>query len=117
MTASVLNLNIENLITPPSTVKNSIGFDILAGNFKFPAGCVSGAPGCQSFDNYTLTGKMNISLKNVFVVVGTTATALTSLNAETLGKVTTNGDDVNVEYNPFIKPPVKPPFCKQYTCE
>jgi hypothetical protein len=61
-------------------------------------------------------GKMNISLMNVYVFDGVTATALTSENAASLGKVTTNGDNVNIEYNPLVKPPPKPPFCKQYTC-
>jgi hypothetical protein len=55
--SSVLNLNIENLLTPPSIVENSIGFQTL------PAGFTDGA---QIFTTaYTLTGSMNIGLTNV----------------------------------------------------
>ncbi len=114
---SVLNLNIENVFTPPSTLQNSIGFQNLPDGYKLPPGCVPMTTGCQSFPNgSTLTGSMNVSLMNFFVVEGSTATALTSGNAESLGQITTNGDDVNVTYNPLINKPPPPPLCKQYTC-
>jgi hypothetical protein len=71
---SVLNLNVENLFTPPSIEENSIGFQTL---LDYP----NSGPLLPYM--YTLTGSMNIRLTNVFVV----------------GKVVTNGDDVNVKYS------------------
>ena len=113
--SSVLNLDIENVFTPASTLQNSIGFQILPAGYSLPAGCVPGTEGCNYFPTaYPLTGTMDISLLNFFVVSGSTATALTSANAESLGNIATKGD-VTVEYNPLIKPPL-PPLCKQYTC-
>jgi hypothetical protein len=77
---SVLNLNIENIFTPPSIVKNSIGFQNLSGGS-------------------TLKGSMNIGLTNVVVTSRHGApTPLTSANAAIVGKVVTNGNNVNVEY-------------------
>ncbi len=77
---SVLNLNIENVFTPASVVKNSIGFQNLSGGS-------------------TLKGSMNIGLTNVVVTSRQgAATPLTSANAAIVGKVVTNGDHVNVEY-------------------
>jgi len=76
---SVLNLNLENVFTPASTLDNSIGFQIVNGS--------------------ALTGTMNIGLTNVMIAPPNgTATALTSANAATLGKVITNGDNVNINY-------------------
>jgi hypothetical protein len=116
--ASTLNLYIQNVFSPPSTVKNSIGFDILGKDYTFPTGCVPGSSGCQSYNHFTLKGSMNVSLENVFIVNGSTATALTELNAPSLGKVVRHGGDVSVTYNPVSTPPKlpPPPLCKQYTC-
>jgi uncharacterized protein (TIGR03437 family) len=76
---SVLNLNLENVFTPASTLDNSIGFQIVNGT--------------------ALTGTMNIGLTNVMITPPNgTATALTSANAATLGKVITNGNNVNITY-------------------
>jgi hypothetical protein len=77
---SILNLNIENVFTPASIVKNSIGFQNLPGGS-------------------TLKGSMNIGLTNVVVTSRQgAATPLTNANATILGNVVTNGDHVNVEY-------------------
>jgi hypothetical protein len=77
---SILNLNIANVFTPASIVKNSIGFQNLPGGS-------------------TLKGSMNIGLTNVVVTSPHgAATPLTSGNAATVGKVVTNGDHVKVEY-------------------
>jgi hypothetical protein len=73
MQKSVLNLNIENLFTPPPLEENSIGFETLV---NYP----NAGPALPS--TYTLTGCMHINLTNVFV----------------LGKVVTGGDDVNINY-------------------
>jgi hypothetical protein len=75
---SVLNLDIENLFTPPSIEENSIGFQTL---LNYP----NSGPALPS--TYTLTGSMTIRLTNVLVA----------------GKVVTNGDGVNIIYS-FIPP-------------
>jgi uncharacterized protein (TIGR03437 family) len=76
---SVLNLNIENVFTPASKLENSIGFQT-----------VNGAP---------LTGSMNIGLTNVMITpTNGPATALTATNASTVGKLSANGDHVNIQY-------------------
>jgi uncharacterized protein (TIGR03437 family) len=89
---SVLNLNIENVFTPASKLENSIGFQT-----------VNGAP---------LGGSMNIGLTNVMITpTNGPATALTGTNAAAVGKLTTNGRNVNVEYAsmPIAKtPPLVP---------
>jgi uncharacterized protein (TIGR03437 family) len=90
---SVLNLQIENLSSPVSTVQNSIGFETL------PLGYTLGgaAPGVSL--PYTLTGSMNISFSNVMLTpAGGSPTALTGGNAATLGKLITNGAGVNLTY-------------------
>jgi hypothetical protein len=97
--SSTLNLNIENLVTPPSMEENSIGFETLAG--KLLDAWVNPFTGLLLRNPYTLTGTMNISLTNVSVG----GTALTSTNALSLGKVHTHDDDdpddhINVQYNP-----------------
>ena len=57
--SSILNLNIENLSSPPSIVANSIGFQSLAPGFT---------DGSQSFPlGYTLTGSMNIGFRNTTI--------------------------------------------------
>jgi len=76
---SALNLNIENIFTPASTLANSIGFQT-----------VNGAP---------LTGSMSIGLTNVMITPPNgTATALSSANAATLGDIGTNGSNVDIAY-------------------
>jgi len=73
MLKSVLNLNIENLFTPPSIEENSIGFETL---INYP----NAGPVLPYV--YTLMGCMKINLTNVFVT----------------GKVVKQGDDVTVNY-------------------
>jgi hypothetical protein len=86
--SSTLDLTIENLFTPPSAVQNSIGFQILP----------PGSKKCNT-SSYTLTGKMSINLTNVFIKMPDgTFQLLTSQNAWTLGQVSTNGSNVNVNY-------------------
>jgi len=76
---SVLNLNIENVFTPASIIENSIGFQTVSGT--------------------TLTGTMNIGLTSVMITPPHgTATALSSANAVSLGNITTNGANVNLQY-------------------
>jgi uncharacterized protein (TIGR03437 family) len=76
---SALNLNIENVFTPASKLENSIGF--------------------QTVDGTPLTGSMNIGLTNVMLTLPNgTVTPLSSVNAPTVGNVTTNGNNVNVVY-------------------
>jgi hypothetical protein len=94
---SVVNLQIENVFTPQSTVDNSIGFQTLPAGFTydFPAGTSHTLAA-----NYTLTGNMNIGLTNVIVELPNgTATPLTSANAAAVGQVTTNDNNVNVSYS------------------
>jgi uncharacterized protein (TIGR03437 family) len=77
--ASVLNLNIENVFTPASSLQNSIGFQT-----------VNGTP---------LTGSMNIGLTNIMITpTKGTATALSSTNAASLGDIVMNGSNVSVGY-------------------
>jgi uncharacterized protein (TIGR03437 family) len=76
---SVLNLNLENVFAPASTLDNSIGF--------------------QDVNGAALTGAMNIGLTNVMVTQPNgTVTPLTSSNAASVGKVITNGNNVNITY-------------------
>ncbi len=93
---SVLNLNLENLCSPVSTLSNSIGFLTVATNFEyeFPAGTNN------FFTNgYTFTGAMNIGLTNVILQLADgTLVPLTSTNAAAVGLVLTNGDNVQVNY-------------------
>jgi uncharacterized protein (TIGR03437 family) len=80
---SVLNLNLENVFTPASTLDNPIGFQNVS---------------TAAFTG-TLTGSMNIGLTNVTITPANgTATALTSTNAATLGKIITNGGPINLTY-------------------
>ena len=91
---SVLNLNIDNLWSPPSVVQNSIGFQTL------PAGFTAGS---QTFPTaYTLTGTMNINLSNVMVTSPSGArSTLTSTNAAAVGKIGTNGANIGLHYDPL----------------
>ena len=93
-TPSKLNLNIENVYTPSSKVKNSIGFQTLPAGFTFFS---------QSFSKaYTLPGSMNINLTNVFVTTPNgPPVLLTGQNTAVIGGVATNpetGASVNVQY-------------------
>jgi uncharacterized protein (TIGR03437 family) len=88
---STVTLAIENLTTPVSAVQNLIGFQTL------PAGYTQDN---QTFSSaYTFTGSMNIGLNNVVLTASNgSAAALTSANAASLGKLTTNGASVNLTY-------------------
>jgi len=92
--SSVMNLKVENLWSPASVVHNSIGFETLPAGYLFG----TAPPGFPL--PYTLTGSMNIELTNVMLTPPNgTATLLTSTNATTLGNVTTNGVNVNLNYD------------------
>jgi hypothetical protein len=93
---SYMALKIENLYSPQSIVKNSIGFQSLPPEYiangtdtvsYFPAG-------------YTLKGTMNIELTNILIKdpIGFIL-PLTNFDADSFGKVKTNGADVNVKYD------------------
>lgn len=76
---SFVNLDIENLVTPPSLEENSIGFQT-----------VNGTP---------LTGKIKITLSNVSVRLSDgTIKPLTGVNTSIVGGVTTNGEGVRIKY-------------------
>jgi uncharacterized protein (TIGR03437 family) len=91
-TPSVLNLNIENLSSPPSIVENSIGFQTLPPGFT---------DGTQTFPTgYTLRGSMNVAFGNtVLTLPNGSTTALTSANAASVGKIGTNGVGINQRYD------------------
>jgi hypothetical protein len=94
-TKSKLNLNIENLFSPQSTVANSIGFGILEAGYTSVT-----ALGTQYFaSNYTLTGSMDIGLTNVFIKAPPEIwLPLTSADALLVGKINTSGN-VNIKYS------------------
>jgi hypothetical protein len=94
--SSTLNLNIENLFTPPSTVASSIGFQILPGGYTF------GIPVQTFTSNYTLTGSMKINLTNVILKMPHgNLTPLTAANAAAagFGNINTNPDNLNIHYD------------------
>ncbi len=95
---STVKLNIENLSSPVSAVGNSIGFQTL------PAGY---SQDNQTFSSsYTFTGSMSIGLANVTLTSPNgTVTPLAGANAATLGKLSTNGSNVNLNYSPVVSPP------------
>ena len=102
--SSVLNLNIENLVTPPSTVESSIGFQTLPPGYT----CYTGQsfPAASYPSGYTLTGDMNISLTHVMLKLPDgSLTPLSSANASTntvppgIGNISTNGSVVNIFYD------------------
>jgi uncharacterized protein (TIGR03437 family) len=90
--SSAVTLNIENLSSPASVVQNSIGFQTL------PAGYSQDG---QTFSSpYTFTGSINVGLTNVVLTPPNgSATALTNANASSLGKLSTNGNAVNLSYS------------------
>jgi hypothetical protein len=87
---SIVKLNIENLFTPVSIVDNSIGFQTLPPDFTQDG---------QTFpDGRTLTGSMNIGLTNIWITLPDgRVKALTNANADRVGKIETNGDNVNID--------------------
>jgi uncharacterized protein (TIGR03437 family) len=88
-----LNLEIQNLYSPASIAQNSIGFETL------PTGYTLGTAPPPFPLPHTLTGSMNIGLTNIFLTPPNgSATALTSANAATLGKLTMNGNNINLTY-------------------
>jgi hypothetical protein len=94
---SVVNLKIENVFTPQSIQQNSIGFQTLPKGFTydFPAGTPN-----ELGADYTLTGDMNISLTNVFMELPNGIwLPLLNFDSQYLGKITTNGNNVNVNYD------------------
>ena len=98
---SDVDLDVDNLITPASILENSIGFQTLPPGYSqntqtFPTG-------------YTLTGRMNINLFDVLITLPDgTMKALTSANASAVGKVGTNGSNVNVTYGTERRRAVRP---------
>jgi hypothetical protein len=93
-TPSVLNLNIENVFSPPSIVNSSIGFQTLPAGFTFFD---------QSFpDEYVLPGSININLTNLFATApGRLPVPITSQNTAAIGGIAINsadGSTVNVNY-------------------
>lgn len=91
--SSSVKLSIENLSSPTSVVSNSIGFQTLPAGFSQDSQTFSSA--------YTFTGTMNVDLAGVMLTPSSgTAAALTNSNATSLGKLTTNGANVNLAYSP-----------------
>ena len=92
--ATSVSLNIENLYSPQSIIKNSIGFETL------PAGYIANGTDTVSYfpADYTLKGSMKINLANVWIKTpdGIVLPLLNAFDAAWFGKVTTNG---NVEVN------------------
>jgi len=87
---SLLNLNIQNLTTPPATGQSSIGFQTLPPGFT---------DGSQSFPTaYTLTGTMNIGLSNITATLPNGTTSVLSGTNAVVGPIVTNGGPVNVQY-------------------
>jgi len=92
----VLNLNIENLCSPASTLSNSIGFLSVPRNFpyEFPAGTTN-----YFTNGYTFTGSMNIGMTNVILVSSNgTVNPVTSAIAATVTQLFTNGANINLSY-------------------
>jgi len=105
--SSVLNLNIENLLTPAPTVGSLIGFQTVPNGFtyEFPPGTTN------TFTNaYTFTGSINIGLTNVIVQLPDgTVRPLTSANVAAAGSVATSGNNARVK-NAFIPSRFSPWF-------
>jgi hypothetical protein len=95
--SSVVNLNIENVVTPRSILENSIGFETLPTGFSYvdPNGDT-----ITLSKPFTMTGTMNIGLNNVRIAFPFGILApLLGIDAGFVGQVTTNGDHVNVSYS------------------
>jgi hypothetical protein len=87
--ASTLKLKIENLVSPPSLVANSIGFQNVPDNY---AG--DGQPG------FTLQGTMDIGLTNIFVKLdGGFLLPILNFDTPLIGGIRINGNNVNVTYS------------------
>ena len=99
--SSLVQLKIENLFSPQSVIKNSIGFETI------PAGFIANATDTTSIfpKDYILTGTMNVELTNVWIKLpfGLALPLTNSFTADWLGKITTNGN-VNVKYS--LGPPL-----------
>jgi hypothetical protein len=94
--SSSVNLTIENLHSPESIVANSIGFQTLPNGYTTQNGDVVST-------GFTLTGSMNIGLDNVMLTSPSgTVTQLTAANAATVGKLSTNGANVDIAYASFF---------------
>jgi hypothetical protein len=102
LNSSLVQLKIENLFSPQSIIKNSIGFQTI------PKGFIANATDTVSFfpTDYTLTGKMNIELTNVWIKLpfGLALPLTNSFTADWLGKISTNGPGVQVNYS--LGPPI-----------
>jgi hypothetical protein len=93
---SLVNLTIENLYSPQSIIENSIGFETLPPDYIANASdTTSGFP-----NGYTLQGKMNINLTNVWIKLpsGFIFPLTNSFDGKWVGKISTNGAGVNVKY-------------------
>jgi hypothetical protein len=101
--SSSLSLKIENLYSPESIVKNSIGFEILpAGYIANPTDSASQFP-----TDYTLKGLMHIDLANVWIKArdGVVQAIANWPDAELFGNLSIHGDvDMNYSLGPA------PPF-------
>jgi hypothetical protein len=87
--SSAVSLKIENLYSPQSIIKNSIGFE------KLPAGYIANGTDTVSYfpTDYTLQGSMKIDLTNVWIKTqdGFVLPLLSPFEADWIGKVLTNG--------------------------
>jgi hypothetical protein len=99
--SSSLSLKIENLYSPESIVKNSIGFEIL------PAGYIANATDSASYfpTDYTLKGLMHIDLANVWIKSrdGVVQAILSWPAAELFGNLSVHGD-VDMNYTQGLPP-------------
>jgi hypothetical protein len=90
---SEVYLQIENLFSPVSQAQNSVGFEIL------PKGYTLGGANPGVLLPYTLTGKISVSFKNVFLRTDAGLwLPLVGLDAVSTGKVFPNGN-VNLNYS------------------
>jgi len=95
---SLVNINIENVFTPQSTLQNAIGFETLPAGFmyEYPSGIFNTIPA----SGFTLTGTMNINLTNVFVKLPIGIwLPLLNFDSVAVGKISTNGTNVNIVYD------------------
>ena len=89
---STVSLQIENLFSPVSQAQNSFGFEILPTGYTL-GGADPGVP-----LPYTLTGEMNVSLKNVFLRKDGVWLPLLNADSLSLGNVFPNGN-VSIQYS------------------
>jgi hypothetical protein len=94
---SLVKLKIENLYSPQSIIKNPIGFETI------PAGYIANATDTISYfpADYTLDGCMDIEMTNVWIKMpsGLVLPLTNKADAEWVGRITTNGADVQVKYD------------------